>query len=84
MKSTNNEVDKVPTGHLLTPNEASNKRTVLHLIELLAKGALQESPNNPPVIKTLACFPQTDINDPVLKIIPTQLIKDRDSNLVST
>lgn len=38
MKSPNNEVDRVPTGHTLSLNEASNARTGLHPIELVAKG----------------------------------------------
>jgi hypothetical protein len=38
--------DIVPTGHLLSPMEASSTGVGLHLIELLAKGALCESPND--------------------------------------
>ena len=84
MKSTRNEVDRVPTGHLLTPNEASNKRTVLHLVELLAKGALQESPNNPSSYEDSSLLPTNCYQCPITEIKPTQLVKGRDSNLVST
>ena len=33
--------DTVPTDHFLSPNEASNSRTGLHLIELLANGVME-------------------------------------------
>lgn len=45
MKSPNGG-NGVPTGHLLSPNEASRTRTCLHSIELLAKGVPWISPNN--------------------------------------
>lgn len=37
MESPNNRRNRVLTGCLLLPSEASSSRTVLHLIELLAK-----------------------------------------------
>lgn len=37
MRSPNNRGDRVPTGHLLSPNGASGIGTGLHSIELLAK-----------------------------------------------
>lgn len=46
MKPPNNGRDGVPVGHLLS-NEASSTGVWLHLINLLAQGAPQESPNNP-------------------------------------
>ena len=33
--------DTVPTDHFLSPNEASNSRAGLHLIELLANGVME-------------------------------------------
>ena len=47
MKSPNNEGDRVPTGHLLSPNEASSTRIGLYLIELLAKEGPMRPLNNP-------------------------------------
>lgn len=44
-KSLNNERDRVSTGHLLPPNEASSIRIGLHQIELLAKGSITNNPN---------------------------------------
>jgi hypothetical protein len=38
MKSPNNG-DEVPSGHPLSPDEASSSGNILHLIELLDKGA---------------------------------------------
>ena len=39
VKSPNNEGDRVPTGHLLSPNKAFITGTGLYSIELWAKGA---------------------------------------------
>lgn len=38
MKLPNNEENRVPTGHLMSPKEAFNTGIDLHLIELLTKG----------------------------------------------
>ena len=46
MELPNNGGDRAPTGHLLSPNEASSPKIGLHIIELLAKGIPWESPNN--------------------------------------
>ena len=46
MRSPSNGGDRVPTGHLLSPNEAFHSGTELHLIELLAKEALWKCSNN--------------------------------------
>ena len=40
MKLPNNEGDRVPIGHLLSPNVASTMKTGLHLIEVLARAGL--------------------------------------------
>ena len=45
MKSPNNREERVPTGNLLSPNEASSSRNCLHLIELLVKRVSRESTN---------------------------------------
>lgn len=42
----NNNGDRITNGHLLSANKASSTRFGLHIIELLAKGAPWESPNN--------------------------------------
>jgi hypothetical protein len=47
MKSPNNEDDKVTTGHLFSPSDASSTVTGLHPLELLAKEVSWKSPNNP-------------------------------------
>lgn len=46
MKSQNNVRDRDLTVHILTPNQDSNFRFELHLMELLATGAPQESLSN--------------------------------------
>lgn len=46
MKSLRSLGDRMPTGNLLLPNEASGYGTGLYLIELLAKGIPWASPNN--------------------------------------
>lgn len=53
IKSPNNERERVPTGHLLTPNEASSTEAVFW-----AKGVPWKSPNYP-IAKTISCSPQT-------------------------
>ena len=47
MRSPSNGGDRVPTGHLLSPNEASSTRIGSHPIKLLAKAVPLKSPNNP-------------------------------------
>lgn len=46
MKSPNNEGDRVPAGHILSPNESSRTGTGLHSTELLNKGIPWKSPSN--------------------------------------
>lgn len=46
MKSPTLSGYSIPTGHLLSPNVASNSRTALHSTELLDKGISWKSPNN--------------------------------------
>ena len=43
MKLSNNGEDRVPTGHLLSPNEGFSIRNGLNLIELTAKGRSDEN-----------------------------------------
>ena len=50
MKPPNNRVDGAPAAHLLSPKAASNTRTGLHLIEMLAKGIC----GNPQTIQEVA------------------------------
>ena len=47
MKSPMNGGNRAQTGHLFSPNEAPSTTNELHFIELMPKGVLQESPNNP-------------------------------------
>lgn len=47
MRSPNNRGDRVPTGHLLSPNGASGIGTGLHSIELLAKWVQKKTSNHP-------------------------------------
>ena len=58
MKSQYNNGDIVATRRLLSPNEASNARNVIHLIELLANCLPQEYTNKA-FAKTIDCSPQT-------------------------
>lgn len=39
IKSPNNGGERVPPGHLFSPNKVSSTGNEFHLIELLAKGA---------------------------------------------
>jgi hypothetical protein len=39
-KDNPNERYRVPTGHFLSPNEASSTRTGLHPVDFVAKGVL--------------------------------------------
>ena len=71
--------DRIPTGHLLSPNETSSTGIGLHLVEMLVKGVFWESPNNPD-----GCSPQTDGQAPLLETTPTQLIKHGEVQLVPT
>ena len=85
MKSPNSGGRQSPNScHLLSPNEASNTRIWLHLIELLAKGAQQEHSNKPAFCKTISCSPQTDHKALLLKATPTQLIEHGELDLVPT
>jgi hypothetical protein len=45
-ESSNKKEEGPPTGHLLLPHKASSTRNRLHLVELLAKTAPWEHPNN--------------------------------------
>jgi hypothetical protein len=47
MKSPMNGGNRAQTGRLFSPNEAPSTTNELHFIELMPKGVLQESPNNP-------------------------------------
>lgn len=47
MKLTNTGGDVAPSGHLLSPNEASSTGNGLYPIKLLAKEVPWEHPNNP-------------------------------------
>ena len=58
MKSQYNNGDLVTTRHLLSPNEASNARNVIHLIELLVNWLPQEYTNKA-FDKTIDCSLQT-------------------------
>lgn len=52
-KSPNTGVDRDTTSHFFSVNEASSSEFGLHLIELLAKEAPWESPNNPSCCQAL-------------------------------
>ena len=87
MKSPNNGGDRVPTGHLLSPNEASSTGTALHSIELLAKGVSWNSPKTQAVTKTMGCSLQADSiggTGELLRTTPTQLIENGEVKLVPT
>ena len=75
MKSPNNREDSSATGHHLSPNEASSIGFVLHLIELLAKGAEGNSKITQAVAKTVGFSPQTDSKFLLLKRTLTKDIK---------
>ena len=65
----------------LPPNKFSSTRNVIHLIELLTKGA-PEKPTTQAM--STSCSPQTDGKILLLKTIFTQLINHRKVKLVST
>ena len=67
--------DIVPTGHLLSPMEASSTGVGLHLIELLAKGFSWSFQNSWTVDKAIGSFAQTEGKALLLKTIPTQLME---------
>lgn len=50
-----NNGETVPTGNLLSPNEASNIRIGLHIIEFLAKGPCVNPQTTQTVAKTIDC-----------------------------
>lgn len=52
MESLNSGGNRVLTGRLLSPTEASSTRIVLHLIELLSK-----TKQNPRCFRTMNCSP---------------------------
>lgn len=65
----------VPTGHLLSPNEASTTGIGLHPIELLTRVVLWKSSNSPDCWKIIGFSPQADSRVSLLKTTPTQLIE---------
>ena len=83
MKSSNNEGDRVPRGHILSPNEASNTRTQIQPIELLARVGQRNPQTTQAVGKTICCSLQTDGKDPLLITTLTQLIDHGQVKLVS-
>ena len=78
--------DRAPTGHLLSPNEASSPKIMSHLSELLDKGFLRKSLKRLPRYcqNYIVCFPQTDGKTPLLEAIPTQLTEHGEAELVPT
>lgn len=84
MKSPNNEVDRVPTSHFLSPNEASSTRTGLNLTRLLAKGSHENPQSTEVVVKTISCSPKTDSRSPLPKTTVIQLTEHGEGELVPT
>ena len=80
IKWLNNEEDRVPTGHLLSPNEVSRNGIGLHLTPW-SKGNPQTSQA---VAQTKGCSPEMDGKTLVLKITPIQFIEYGEVKLVPT
>ena len=68
MNSLNHRGDRTPTAHPLSPNQASNTRFGLYLIELLAKGVQWEFLRMLAGDKTVGYSPSTHIKAQLLKI----------------
>lgn len=65
MRSPSYRIYGTSTGHLLLPNGASNSKTELHSVEMLAKGVAWKSLTTQAVAKTMDRFPQTDNGVPI-------------------
>ena len=59
-KDNPNERYRVPTGHLLSPNEASSTRNGLHLIKFITKGYHGNPQITQAIAQVIKSFPQTD------------------------
>ena len=63
---------RAPTGHLLSPNEASRTKSGLHLSFWL-KGSYGNPQTTQAAAKTIGCSPQTDHKASWMKTTPIQL-----------
>jgi hypothetical protein len=83
MKSPNGGGDRVPSGHLLSPNEAFVIRNGLYLVELLVKMVTWESSNK--VAKTTDSSTQNDRGVLLLRVhVYKQHIEHGESGIVHT
>ena len=81
-KMSNNRGVNVPTGHLLSPNEACSSSVGLDL-SYWSNGSNGKLQTTQTVAKTIGC-PQTDSKGPLLTTPPSQLIKHGEFELMPT
>lgn len=73
MKLPNNGGNGVPTGHILSSNQASSTRIDLHLFKLSKwRGSHGNFQVTQAVVKSTGCSPETDCNASLLQTIPIQ------------
>ena len=82
MKLSNNRGDRTPTGHLLSPNEASSTRNGLHLIKFITKGYHGNPQITQAIAQVIKSFPQTDGKALLLETTSTQFTEHREVKLV--
>lgn len=73
MELSNDVEDGGPSGHLSSPNDASNAKNGSHLIEeLLARNTPWNLQATKAIAKAINCSPQTDVTALLLKTTPIQ------------
>lgn len=83
IKCPNNEEDRIPAGHLLSPNELSSNRNG-SVTGWLGGGGGWKSPNNPGCCQDNRLLSTKDSKAPLLKTAHTELIDHGEVELVPT